>query len=136
MGRATGGVIGMRLVGDDELIAMALASSGEDVVTIAESGLGKRTPVREYPRKRRGGRGVITHRLTSRTGKLAGAFVGNKGQDVFIISATGIVIRVPAASIRRTGRPSQGVRVIRLEAGNSVAAAAPVITDAEDPQQT
>ncbi|MDQ3991457.1 MAG: DNA gyrase subunit A, partial [Actinomycetota bacterium] len=136
MGRATGGVIGMRLADGDEVIAMALASQGEAVVTIAENGLGKRTLIGEYPRKGRGTRGVITHKLTSRTGKLAGAFVGSQDQDVFVISTGGIVIRVPSKSIRRTGRPSQGVRVIKLAGDMRVAAVAPVIehdTDVPDP---
>jgi DNA gyrase subunit A len=127
MGRQTGGVIGMRLRAKDEVLAMALAGGGEDLVTITETGFGKRTPVKEYPKKGRGGLGVVTHKLTSKTGKLAGAFVGSKDQDVFVISSGGIVIRVSSESIRRTGRPSQGVRVMKLDGRTRVAAVAPVI---------
>jgi len=127
MGRQTGGVIGMRLRPKDEVLAMALAGNGEDLVTITEIGFGKRTPVKEYPKKGRGGIGVVTHKLTSKTGKLAGAFVGSKDQDVFVISSSGIVIRVSSESIRRTGRPSQGVRVMKLDGRTRVAAVAPVI---------
>jgi DNA gyrase subunit A len=127
MGRQTGGVIGMRLRPKDEVLAMALAGNGEDLVTITETGFGKRTPVKEYPRKGRGGLGVVTHKLTPKTGKLAGAFVGSKDQDVFVISSGGIVIRVSSESIRRTGRPSQGVRVMKLDGRTRVAAVAPVI---------
>jgi DNA gyrase subunit A len=127
MGRQTGGVIGMRLRPKDEVIGMALASGGEDLVTITETGFGKRTPVKEYPKKGRGGLGVVTHKLTPKTGKLAGAFVGSKEQDVFVISSTGIVIRVSSESIRRTGRPSQGVKVMKLDGRTRVAAVAPVI---------
>jgi DNA gyrase subunit A len=132
MGRQTAGVIGMRVVGNDEVIEMSLASTGEELVTITESGLGKRTAIGEYPRKGRGGQGVITHKLTSRTGELAGAFVGSKDQDVFVISTSGIVIRVPASGIRRTGRPSQGVRIMRLDGDTRVAAVAPVVQTAEE----
>ncbi|MGH2663854.1 MAG: DNA gyrase subunit A, partial [Actinomycetota bacterium] len=114
MGRQTAGVIGMRLRPKDVVLTMALAGEGDDLVTITELGYGKRTPVKEYPRKGRGGLGVVTHKLTEKTGRLAGAFVGTKDQDVFVISTTGIVIRVSSEQIRRTGRPSQGVRVMRL----------------------
>jgi DNA gyrase subunit A len=132
MGRQAAGVIGMRLRDKDEVLAMALASDGEDLVTITETGFGKRTPVKEYPKKGRGGLGVVTHKLTDKTGRLAGAFVGSKDQDVFVISGTGIVIRVSSESIRRTGRPSQGVKVMRLDGRTKVAAVAPVITQVED----
>jgi DNA gyrase subunit A len=132
MGRQTGGVIGMRLRAKDEVIAMARAGQGEDLVTLTETGYGKRTPIKEYPRKGRGGLGVVTHRLTDKTGRLAGAFVGSKDQDVFVISTSGIVIRVSSEQIRRTGRPSQGVRVMRLDGRKKVAAVAPVITQVEE----
>jgi DNA gyrase subunit A len=128
MGRQTGGVIGMRLRQKDEVIAMALAAQGQDLVTITETGFGKRTPVKEYAKKGRGGLGVVTHKLTDKTGRLAGAFVGSKDQDVFVISTTGIVIRVSSGGIRQTGRPSQGVRVMRLAGRTKVAAVAPVAT--------
>jgi DNA gyrase subunit A len=131
MGRQTAGVIGMRLRSKDEVIAMSLASSGEDLVTVTETGFGKRTALKEYARKGRGGLGVLTHRLDGKAGKaLAGAFVGSKDQDVFVISTTGIVIRVSSGDIRKTGRPSQGVRVMKFEGRTKVAAVAPVVAQA------
>jgi DNA gyrase subunit A len=132
MGRQAAGVIGMRLAPKDEVISMSLASTGEDLVTVTESGMGKRTPVAEYPRKGRAGQGVIAHKLTTRTGKLAGAFAVIKDQDVFLISTSGVVIRVSSSTIRKTGRPSQGVRIMRLEGKQKVAAAAPVVQSAEE----
>ncbi len=133
MGRQTGGVIGMRLRPKDEVIAMALAGGGQDLVTITETGFGKRTPVKAYRKKGRGGLGVLTHGLDGRAGRaLAGAFVGSKEQDVFVISTTGIVIRVSAGGIRQTGRPSQGVKVMKLDGRTKVAAVAPVITQVEE----
>jgi DNA gyrase subunit A len=131
MGRAAAGVIGMRLRSKDEVIALSLAGDGQDLVTISQGGFGKRTPVKEYPRKGRGGLGIVTHKLTSRTGQLAGAFIGSKDQDVFVISSGGIVIRVGAAEIRKTGRPSQGVRVMKMDGRTKVAAVAPVVTQVE-----
>jgi DNA gyrase subunit A len=131
MGRATAGVIGMRLGQGDEVIAVGPASAGEELISVTQQGYGKRTPLKEYPTKGRGGKGVIGHSLTRKTGLLAGAFVGSKGQDMFVISSSGIVIRVGAGDIRRVGRASQGVRTMRVEEGAHVVALAPVITQAE-----
>jgi DNA gyrase subunit A len=131
MGRATAGVIGMRLSQGDEVIAVGAASAGEELISVTQQGYGKRTPLKEYPTKGRGGKGVIGHSLTRKTGLLAGAFVGSKGQDMFVISSSGIVIRVGAGDIRRVGRASQGVRTMRVEEGAHVVALAPVITQAD-----
>jgi DNA gyrase subunit A len=126
------GVIGMRLDDGDEVIALGVASEGEEMISVTHQGYGKRTPLKDYPAKGRGGKGVIGHTLTKRTGLLAGAFVGSKDQDMFVISSSGIVIRVAAADIRRVGRASQGVRTMRVEEGATVVAIAPVIAQAED----
>jgi DNA gyrase subunit A len=132
MGRQTGGVIGMRLADDDEVIALGIASQGEEMISVTQQGYGKRTPLRDYPIKGRGGKGVIGHQLTNKTGLLAGAFVGSKDQDMFVISSSGIVIRVAASDIRRVGRASQGVRTMRVEEGAHVVALAPVIAQVEE----
>jgi DNA gyrase subunit A len=131
MGRATAGVIGMRLASDDEVISLSLSSDGEEMISVTEQGYGKRSPLKDYPLKGRGGKGVIGHQLTNKTGKLAGAFVGSKDQDMFVISSVGQVVRVPAAEIRRVGRASQGVRTMRVDQGH-VVALAPVITQMEE----
>jgi DNA gyrase subunit A len=130
MGRQTAGVIGMRLAEDDEVIALGVASEGEEMISVTQHGYGKRTPLKDYPGKGRGGKGVIGHSLTKKTGLLAGAFVGSKDQDMFVISSSGIVIRVGAGDIRRVGRASQGVRTMRVEEGAHVAALAPVLAQA------
>jgi DNA gyrase subunit A len=127
MGRATTGVIGMRLSDDDEVISLGLASMGQEMISVTRNGYGKRSPLKDYPVKGRGGKGVIGHQVTSKTGELAGAFVGSKDQDLLTISSSGKVQRVGAADIRRVGRSSQGVRTMRVEAGETVAAIAPVI---------
>ena len=132
MGRSTAGVIGMRLAEDDEVISLSLASDGEEMISVAEQGYGKRSPLKDYPVKGRGGKGVIGHQLTKKTGLLAGAFVGSKEQDLFVISSSGTVIRVPAGEIRRVGRSSQGVRTMRVEEGAHVVALAPVIMQMEE----
>jgi DNA gyrase subunit A len=132
MGRQTAGVIGMRLGEDDEVIALGVASEGEEMISVTHQGFGKRTPLRDYPVKGRGGRGVIGHTLTRRTGLLAGAFVGSKDQDMFVISSSGIVIRVAAGDIRRVGRASQGVRTMRVEQDETVVALAPVVAQVDE----
>jgi len=132
MGRATGGVIGMRMTEGDEVIALALASDGEEMISVSQNGYGKRSRLADYPTKGRGGKGVIGHQLTRKTGELAGAFIGSKDQDLLTISSSGKVQRVGAADIRRVGRSSQGVRTMRVEDGEHVAAIAPVIIQMDD----
>jgi DNA gyrase subunit A len=132
MGRQTAGVIGIRLSEADEVLTLGVSSQGEEMISVTEQGYGKRTPLRDYPVKGRGGKGVIGHQLTGKTGLLAGAFVGSKDQDMFVISSSGIVIRVAASDIRRVGRASQGVRTMRVEDGAHVVALAPVIAQVEE----
>jgi DNA gyrase subunit A len=132
MGRSTAGVIGMRLREGDEVLAVGQSSSGVELISVTGNGYGKRTDLKHYPRKGRGGLGVVGHKLTKKTGSLAGAFIGSKDQDVFLVSSSGIVIRVPAEQIRRVGRASQGVRTMRVEEGAHVVAMAPVVTKEEE----
>jgi DNA gyrase subunit A len=132
MGRPASGVIGMRLRPNDEVIAMVATSLGDGLLTVTNNGYGKRTPFDEYPRKGRGGLGVKTAMLTSRVGVLAGAFPIRKDQDILVIANDGVVIRVQASQVRKAGRATQGVRVMRLEKGRSVAAVAPVVMQMED----
>jgi DNA gyrase subunit A len=137
MGRATGGVIGMRLAPDDRVLAVGMVSEGEELISVTEQGYGKRSKLADYPVKGRGGKGVIGHQLTKKTGLLAGAYIGTKDLDMFVISSSGQVVRVPAQQIRRVGRASQGVRTMRVEDGATVVAMAPVITqmDEEDEEE-
>ena len=132
MGRATAGVIGIRVAADDEVISLGLASIGEEMISVTQQGYGKRSKLADYPVKGRGGKGVIGHQLTNKTGLLAGAFVGSKNQDLLTISSAGKVQRVAAADIRRVGRASQGVRTMRVENGETVAAIAPVILQMDE----
>ncbi len=132
MGRQTAGVIGMKLRGKDEVIAMVATSQGDGLLTVTHNGFGKRTDFSEYRKSGRGGLGVKTAMLTSRVGVLAGAFAIRKDQDILVIANDGVVIRVPAVQVRKAGRATQGVRVMRLEKGRAVVAVAPVIMQAEE----
>ena len=127
MGRATAGVQGMRLRKDDEVIELNVARDTDDLLVVTEQGYGKRTPVREYPRKGRGGLGVKTVQLTDAKGKLAGARIVRDGYQLMLISTGGTVIRMSVDEIKRLGRATQGVIVVRLREGESVSSFAPVI---------
>ncbi len=128
MGRATGGVIGMKLRPGDEVIAAMIADDTADLLVVTENGYGKRTRMSEYPRKGRGGMGVQTVKLTEAKGKLGGAQPVREGYQVMLISTSGQVIRMPTEGIRRAGRATQGVIVMRLrEKGEQVSSLAPVV---------
>jgi DNA gyrase subunit A len=114
MGRDASGVRGMNLRDDDEVIEVDIAHDDTDLLVVTENGFGKRTPVRDYPVKGRGGLGVKTVQLSEARGKLAGARVVRDGYQVMLISTGGTVIRMPVEEIKRLGRSTQGVIVMRL----------------------
>ena len=132
MGRDASGVQGMRLRDDDEVISVAIATDDADLLVVTENGYGKRTRIDEYPRKGRGGLGVKTVQLTEAKGQLAGARVVREGYQVMLISTYGTVIRMPVEGIRRAGRATQGVIVMRLRGDDErVSSLAPVV-ESED----
>ena len=126
-GRATEGVRGMTLRREDEVITCEIAQNDAELLVVTENGYGKRTPVRDYPRKGRGGLGVKTVQLTEAKGRLAGARVVRAGYQVMLISTGGTVIRMPVEGIRRAGRSTQGVIVMRLRGDERVSTLAPVV---------
>jgi len=132
MGRDASGVQGMRLRAGDEVIAVGVAQDDADVLVVTENGYGKRTPVRDYPVKGRGGLGVKTVQLTEAKGQLAGSRVVRDGYQVMLISDGGTVIRMAVDDIKRSGRSTQGVIVMRLREGEHVSTLAPVVESAED----
>jgi DNA gyrase subunit A len=133
MGRDASGVQGMRMRGDDEVISLNIAQDDSDLLVVTENGYGKRTRVADYPRKGRGGMGVKTIQLTDRKGTLAGARVVRDGYQVMLISTGGTVIRMPVEEIKRLGRATQGVIVVRLREGETVSSLAPVV-ESDDEQ--
>src|SRR2546426_2762787 len=132
MGRDASGVQGMRLRAGDEVIAVGVAHDDSDVLVVTENGYGKRTPVRDYPVKGRGGLGVKTVQLTEAKGQLAGSRVVRDGYQVMLISDGGTVIKMSVDDIKRSGRSTQGVIVMRLREGEHVSTLAPVVEAAED----
>src|SRR5437660_8335464 len=134
MGRDASGVQGMRLRAEDEVIAVNIAHDDADVLVVTENGYGKRTRVADYPVKGRGGMGVKTVQLTETKGQLAGARVVRDGYQVMLISTGGTVIRMAVDDIKRSGRATQGVIVMRLREGEHehVSSLAPVVESDED----
>jgi DNA gyrase subunit A len=132
MGRDASGVQGMRLRGDDEVISVAIAADDSDLLVVTENGYGKRTRVSEYPKKGRGGMGVKTVQLTEARGHLAGARVVRDGYQVMLISTGGTVIRMSVEEVKRLGRATQGVIVMRLREGELVSSLAPVVESGDD----
>jgi DNA gyrase subunit A len=127
MGRATSGVSGMRMRKGDEVIAASLAKDEADLLVVTVNGYGKRTPIHQYPSKGRGGLGVKTVQLTEERGQLAGALVVRDGYQVMLMSTGGTVIRMPVEEVKRLGRSTQGVIVMRLRKGERVSTLAPVV---------
>jgi DNA gyrase subunit A len=117
----------MNLRKGDEVIEVNVAEDDADLLVVTENGYGKRTPLHEYPKKGRGGLGVKTVQLTEAKGKLAGARVVRDGYAVMLISTGGTVIRMPVEGIRRAGRATQGVIVMRLRGDEIVSSLAPVV---------
>jgi DNA gyrase subunit A len=134
MGRDTAGVKGMGLRKGDELISADVIGVNEgDLLVVTENGYGKRTKLADYPRKGRAGLGVKTVQLTEARGHLVGARIVREGYQVMLISTGGTVIRVPVDDIRRLGRSTQGVIVMRLKEGEQLSALAPVV-ETDEPE--
>jgi DNA gyrase subunit A len=124
MGRPAAGVHGIRLAAGDRVMAADVIDADTrecDLLTVSDSGFGKRTQLSEFNRQYRGGQGVTAMRLTAKNGKVAGAYIVNTDQELMLISTAGVVIRMPVSQISRYGRQTQGVSVMRLGNGEKVA---------------
>jgi DNA gyrase subunit A len=159
MGRAAGGVNGMDLAKGDFVVSMDAVQPDFGIIqkeykketknldelesdqiresltslmlTVAEKGYGKRTPLAEYRVTSRGGKGVINLKSTDRNGPVVAALQVREDSDVMIITGQGKVIRVHSGEIREAGRSTQGVRLLRLEEGDRIAAAAAILEEDE-----
>ena len=123
MGRVSQGVIGMRLSEGDEVIGMESIISGSTSATllaITENGFGKRTELDEYRVQTRGGKGVITYKITPKTGKIVGIRIATENEDVMMITDKGTVIRLKVAEVSVLGRATQGVTLMRTNDGAKV----------------
>ncbi len=116
MGRGTRGVKGIELREGDEVVGMAVVAEGgpSSVLIVGANGFGKMTPVEEYRRQHRGGVGLMTLRVTERTGPVVGVFLVHMGDQLMLVTSAGKVIRTRVEGIRVTGRVAQGVCLVKL----------------------
>ena len=122
MGRKSQGVIGIRLNDDDIVIGMEsiIAGSKATLLAITENGFGKRTELDEYRVQTRGGKGVITYKITPKTGLIVGIRIVDENDDVMLITDTGTIIRMNVSDISILGRSTQGVTLMRTNEGKVV----------------
>jgi len=132
-GRGAIGVAGIEVDNEqDEVVGMVCVNPETDasktVLVVSEKGYGKRTPVDEYRFTNRGGKGVKTINVTEKTGSLVGILDVNEREDIMITCKSGVTIRMPVSGISEQGRATQGVKLIRLDEGDEIAA----ITNLDD----
>ncbi len=134
MGRTTRGVRAIRLREGDYVVGACIVDYESSLFLVTENGYGKRVSFDEYRLQSRGGKGIYTYRLTEKTGKLSGLRVVNDENDIMIMTSAGIIIRMHADEISTLGRYTQGVRVMRLADGISIASLA--VTERDDEEET
>lgn len=131
MGRTARGVRGITLAPQDQLIGLELAESGKYLLVVTANGFGKRTPLEEYRTQSRGGKGIMTIKKSKRNGLLVGIKIINEDEELMIITAEGIIIRLAAKDISSMGRTTQGVTLMRIDKDDTVVALAKVVTKDE-----
>ncbi len=132
MGRNARGVKGMTLADDDYIVGAAVEEADKLLLTITENGYGKLTAFDEYAAHNRGGKGIVCHGITEKTGLLSGIAAVSMEDDVMLITNEGVIIRTPVADIRRCGRPSQGVIVMRLSEDGHIVNFAPIAKEPDE----
>ena len=130
MGRQARGVRAMHLAEGDYLVGMVVVEKDGIILSIAENGFGKRTPLENYRLTARGGKGVINMKTTHKTGNVVAILSVKDDSDLAIVSQNGKIIRIESSTIRQVGRSTQGVKLVSLEEGDKVAAAS-LIPEAE-----
>ena len=126
MGRTAAGVKSMNLREDDIAVCMDIAVDDEDLLVISENGFGKRTPLVEYKRQNRGGVGLITYKISEKTGKVVGATVCKSEDELMLINTSGVAIRINVSDVSVTSRATMGVRLMRTSDEERIAAIAKI----------
>ncbi len=132
MGRTATGVAGMKLGKDDECVGLMMVSPNCTVLTIAENGMGKRSSFEDYRLTKRGAKGVTNMKVTEKSGQVIACMAVQEEDEVMIITASGMVVRIAVNGCRVIGRATQGVRVIRLNEEDNVVAVARVVAEKEN----
>lgn len=139
MGRTARGVRGITLRKDDIVVSMDLSVEGEDLLTISENGFGKRTPVSDYPIHKRGGKGIITYRVSEKTGQIIGARVVKPEDQMMLVNSGDVAIRISVEGISETSRNAMGVTLMRTDEEQKVVAIAKInsefIIESEIPEE-
>ena len=120
LGRVSQGVKGITLEDGDYVVAMATSREDSTLLVVTENGFGKRTELEEYKTQIRGGKGILTYRVTEKTGKVAGVKLVYESDEIMLISSDGTIIRMKVADISILGRATQGVTLMRTSEGNIV----------------
>jgi DNA gyrase subunit A len=128
MGRPARGVRAMDLAEGDTIIGAEVVEKEGLILSISENGFGKRTPLEDYRLTARGGKGVINMKLAPRIGKVVAILSVKEDTDLMIITRDGKIIRLESGEIRQAGRSTQGVRLVRMDEGDQVAAASVIPT--------
>ncbi len=131
MGRAAAGYIGIRLssLEEDRVVGMEVLDEGATILTVTENGYGKRTRTEEYRRQSRGGKGILTIKVTDRNGPVVSCCQVREHDEIMLITQQGMIIRLRASEISVIGRNTQGVKLINLSPGEKVVAVAKVVED-------
>jgi DNA gyrase subunit A len=120
MGRATGGVKGIELDAGDKVIGMVVVRERAELLVVSERGIGKRSALADYRVQKRGGKGIITMQQTEKTGKLIALKDVVPEDELMMITKGGVIIRCPVEGIRVSGRNTQGVKLMNLDAGDQI----------------
>jgi len=133
MGRDARGVKGINLGEGDYVVGMDVVVPDADLLVVTTKGIGKRTPLRDYPLYHRGARGVTTIKLVpEKHGRLVAIKTVREGNDVIMVSESGVLIRIPVAEVRATGRATQGVQLMNVDENDQVSAVAQVVAKEEE----
>ena len=132
MGRTASGVRSINLKDDDIAVCMDIAVDSEDLLIISEYGFGKRTPISEYKVQNRGGVGLITYKISEKTGKVVGATMCNELDELMLINSSGVAIRINVKDISVTGRSAMGVTLMRTNEDEKVVAVAKISGSEEE----
>jgi DNA gyrase subunit A len=128
MGRTARGVRGITLREDDRVVGLELAHNGQFLLVVTANGYGKRTNIKQYRLQGRGGKGIMTIKPAKRNGPVVGIKVVNTDEEVMMITAEGIIIRLAVKDISSIGRTTQGVKLMRISDEDTVVALAKVVT--------
>jgi DNA gyrase subunit A len=131
MGRNARGVRGIRLNPGDAVIGMDIMEEGADLLVISEKGYGKRTAVSEYRVQTRGGKGILTSRITNKTGHVVGMKIVKENDEIMLINLSGIIIRMSVNEISEMGRSTQGVKLMKVPENESVVSIAKISNEEE-----